>query len=148
MHKCSYKKSFWKYAPAALEDNHAPVYCNFIEIKPQVFCKRDANFNNTLLKEHLWGGGGYIWEVLQPQPTTKAFFYFRKYNLRTQTEYNATFSRFWLLHNKVFFLTKINLNQEKTEISVNKDVFSTISYFKNLVTALTLVIAARIIRGY
>ena len=58
MQKCSYKKSFWKYAPAALEDNHAPVYCNFIEIKPQVFCKRDANFNNTLLKEHLCGGGG------------------------------------------------------------------------------------------
>ena len=59
MQKCSYKKSFWKYAPAVQEDNHAPVHCNFIEIKPQVFCKRDANCNNILLKEHLWGGATF-----------------------------------------------------------------------------------------
>ena len=49
---------------------------------------------------------GYFWKVLQPEPTTKAFFNFRRYNLRTQTEYNTHFSRFWLLHNKVFFYLK------------------------------------------
>ena len=32
--------------------------------------------------------------LMQPQPTAKAFFNFRRYNLRTQTEYNTNFSRF------------------------------------------------------
>ena len=60
--------------------------------------------------------GGCFWKLLQSQPTAKAFFNFRRHNLRTQTENNTTFSRFWLLHNEVLFFTKINSNQEKIEI--------------------------------
>ena len=79
----------------------------------------------------------YFWKVLQPQPTTKAFFNFRRYNLRTQD-----FDCFAI---KYFF----NWNQLKSRKSRNlgkKDVLSAVSYFKNLVTALTLVTAPRIVR--
>ena len=48
-------RRFWKYAPTIEDNTPAPVHCNLIEIKPQVFYKFDAYFNNPFFKEYLWG---------------------------------------------------------------------------------------------